>query len=33
MLPLPASVPGDFICSSNRFGAVPCGFDQDKQAA
>jgi len=33
MLPLPAFVPGGFMCSSKRFGAVPGGFDQDKWAA
>ena len=35
MLPLPAFVPGGFICSSNRFGAVPLppSRDQAKQAA
>jgi len=35
MLPLPALVPGSFICSSNRFGAVPFppSRDQGKSAA
>ena len=33
MLPLPAFVPGGFICSSSRLGAASCGFDQDAWAA
>src|ERR1700685_788099 len=32
MLPLPAFVPGGFICSSKRLGAVPCDVGQGKWA-